>query len=181
MHLTSSPSFLIRTTFIPLVTCSLMLSGSPAAPGASPPKPSAPPTEASYHGYTLTQLDTMLQDPDPKQRITALVSLRDAGHAALPIFTWALNDEDPTVRIEAIKSIGPLGAASESAAPLLSNLLLADPIPAVRTQLIYTLGQMGPYAAAAIPALRHLQRTADITTRINAAQTLDRIQNAQHP
>jgi HEAT repeat protein len=123
----------------------------------------------------------MLQDPDPKQRVTALVTLREAGAAALPIFLWALDDEEATVRIAAIRSLAPLGPATESATPALVTLLLTDPIPAVRTQIIHTLSQMRLYAAEALPALRKLQREADITTRVNASQAIQRILAAQRP
>lgn len=170
---------------IPRLLLLLLLVLPALAWGASLPKepkpPTPPPDEAGYGGKTLAELDALLQDPDPKQRVAALVALREAGTAAVPVLLWALDDEDASVRSAAIRTLGPLGPASEAAIPALTQLLLNDPMPAVRTQIIHTLGQMGPYALDAVPALRRLQRAADITTRVNAAQAIDRILASQRP
>ncbi|MFA5027407.1 MAG: HEAT repeat domain-containing protein [Candidatus Methylomirabilota bacterium] len=120
----------------------------------------------------------MLESADPKHRVNALLLLRETGAAAVPVFIWALQDEDPSVRIAAVKSFVALGAASESAAVPLANLLETEPIPAVQKQIIFTLGQMGPYATEAVPVLRHLQREASLVVRVNASQALDRILNS---
>jgi len=58
----------------------------------------------------------MLESADPKQRLNALLLLREMGTAAVPLFIWALQDEDPSVRIAAVKSFVSLAAASEPAA-----------------------------------------------------------------
>jgi len=121
----------------------------------------------------------MLQSSDPKERADAIVVLRHAGASAVPVFIWALDDEDPGVRIAAVKSFDGLGAAAERAAVPLANLLAVDPIPAVQTQIIHTLGQMGPHATDAIPTLRRLQREATLTIRVHASKALNRILDSQ--
>ena len=146
---------------------------------AADPAPASPatlaPPQPTLHGYTSAQLDDLLQSPDPKNRLTAILMLRDLGGRAVPIFIWALEDEDPSVRIAAVNSFRPLGPDSEPAATPLANLLEVEPLPAVRNQIIFTLWQMGPYAAQAIPTLRRLQRDGSITVRLNASQALERI------
>ena len=153
-----------------------------AFPGsAAAQTPVTAPEEPTLQGRSVSRLEAMLLDSDPKQRLAAVVALRDAGISALPVFVWAFNDEDPNVRMAAVKSIGPFGAASQPAVPSLADLLLVDPIPAVKTQIVHTLGQIGPYATDAVPALRRLQREADLTLRVNATQALDRILVGQRP
>ena len=149
--------------------------GRPASSGTPSPTPPAPPGEPTLRGYTKAQLEAMLESADPKQRVNALLLLRETGATAVPIFIWALQDEDPSVRIAAVKSFVPLGTASEPAAVPLANLLETEPIPAVQKQIIFTLGQMGPYATEAVPVLRQLQREANLVVRVNASQALDRI------
>ncbi len=163
-----------------LLLCLLpgLLSATPA-PDTKPPPPA--PGEPSYGGKTLPELDTMLQSPDPKQRLAAILSLRAAGASAVPIFIWAFDDDNADVRIAAIKSLEPLGPRTEAATPALTELLLSDPIPAVRMQILHTLGEMGVYAAAALPTLRRLEREGDITTRLNATLAITRIRAAQRP
>jgi hypothetical protein len=135
--------------------------------------------ETTIQSYTASQLETMLQSSDPKERADAIVILRHAGASAVPVFIWALDDEDRGVRIAAVKSFDTLGAAAEPAAVPLANLLAVDPIPAVQTQIIHTLGQMGPYAAGAIPTLRRLQREATLAIRVHASKALNRILDSQ--
>ena len=144
----------------------------PTGSNVSTPVPAG---EPALRGYTKTQLETMLASPDAKQRLNALLLLRETGTAAMPVFIWALEDEDPNVRIAAIKSFGPLGAASETAAVPLTNLLEQEPNLSVQKQIIFTLGQMGPYAAEAVPVLQKLQREANLIVRVNAQQALDKI------
>ncbi len=154
----------------------------PQVHAAEPPPPSAAapaPAQPMLHGYTSAQLDDLLRSPDPKNRVNAILMLRDLGGRAVPIFLWALADEDPSVRIAAVNSFRPLGPDSESAAAPLANLLEVEPLPAVRNQIIFTLWQMGPYAARAIPTLRRLQRDGNITVRLNASQALERILGSQ--
>ncbi len=170
-----------RRTIQLLLVLSLLpwlISATPA-PQTKPPPPA--PGEPSYGGKTLPELDTMLQNPDPKERLAAILSLRAAGASAIPIFLWAFDDENADVRIAAIKSLEPLGPRTEAATPALVDLLLNDPIPAVRMQILHTLGEMGLYAAAAVPTLRRLEREGDITTRLNATLAISRIRAAQRP
>ncbi len=153
-----------------------MLSGTVEAAGSTLVPSSG---YASLQGYTGTQLETMLLSSDPKERADAIVILRQAGASAVPVFIWALDDEDPGVRIAAVKSFDALGVAAEPAAVPLATLLAMDPIPAVQTQIIHTLGQMGPHAADAIPTLRRLQREAALTIRVHASKALNRILDSQ--
>lgn len=178
------PSQVTRRTilrFLPGVFILGLLSPAGTRAASSPtqvPAPPASPGEPTIRGYTKAQLHTMLESADPKQRLNALLLLRETGAAAVPVFIWALQDEDAGVRIAAVKSFVSLGAASEPAAVPLANLLETEPIPAVQKQIIFTLGQMGPYATEAVPVLRHLQREATLVVRVNASQALDRILNS---
>jgi HEAT repeat protein len=159
---------LMRLPVVITLTLLLVATSPVWAAGSAPEDP-------TYGGHTMAQLDAMIRDADPKQRVAAVTALRAVGADALPVFLWALNDEDPGVRMAALKAIARLGAASEKATATLAAILLSDPVPAVRTQTIHTLSQMGPYAIDAVPALRKLQREADITIRVNVSQALDRI------
>jgi len=180
-------SSLLRRSFPALLLFVVLLHHLQPLPHAlaadpAPSSPAAPaPAEPTLHGYTSAQLDDLLQSPDPKNRLNAILMLRDLGGRAVPFFLWALADEDPSVRIAAVNSFRPLGPDSEPAAGLLANLLEVEPLPAVRNQIIFTLWQMGPYAAQAIPTLRRLQRDGNIAVRLNASQALERILGNQPP
>ncbi len=168
-----------RTLLLVLICLLPWLAAAAPAPDSKPPPP--PPGEPSYGGKTLPELDTMLQSPDPKVRLAAIIALRAAGASAVPIFIWAFDDDNADVRIAAIKSLEPLGPRTEAATPALVDLVLNDPIPAVRMQILHTLGEMGIYAADAIPTLRRLEKEGDITTRLNATLAINRIRAAQRP
>lgn len=176
-----SPSSVTRRTilrsFAGLFILELTNPAHSRAANSPTPAPTTPatPGEPTFRGYTKVQLEAMLESADPKQRLNALLLLRETGTAAVPLFIWALQDEDPSVRIAAVKSFVSLAAASEPAAVPLANLLETEPIPAVQKQIIFTLGQMGPYATEAVPVLRQLQREANLVIRVNASQALDRI------
>ena len=178
-----TPSHVPRRTVLRFLAGLFILELTRPAPSraASSPAPATPPAtpgEPTLRGYTTAQLVTMLESADPRQRLNALLLLRETGVAAVPVFIWALQDEDPNVRIAAVKSFVSLGAASEPAAVPLANLLETEPIPAVQKQIIFTLGQMGPYATEAVPMLRQLQREANLVIRVNASQALERILNS---
>ncbi len=183
LHPASRPPFrqrswawVILSVALGLLAVPLPASAAPPAPISAPAAPTSPSdVEPGYQGYTLSQLDAMLQHGDPKQRLSALLAIRQAGATAIPVFLWAFEDEDAAVRIAAVKSFGTLGTASEPAVPAMAHLLLNDPVPAVRNAVIHTLGLLGPLAAASVPALRQIQRTGDITTRVNVSQALERI------
>ena len=173
VHLSRRP--VLVSSSVLLFSCFLLPLRALAA--EAPPSPTAPPPAAqpTLHGYTAAQLEALLQSPDPKNRLNAILMLRDLGAKAVPWFVWALGDDDPSVRIAAVQSLRPLGPDSEPAAGPLADLLEVEPIPAVRNQIIFTLGQMGPYAAQAIPVLQRLQREGNITVRLNASQALEHI------
>ncbi len=173
-------SYLFRyasLTFLILTFASLLHPLPQVLAADHPPvSPTAPvPTQPTLHGYTTTQLQEMLESPDPKNRLNAILMLRDLGSRAVPVFLWALDDPDPSVRIAAVNSFRPLGADSEPAAGPLADLLEIEPVPAVRNQIIFTLGQMGAYASPAVEVLRRLQRDGNLTVRLNASQALEHI------
>ncbi len=165
----------LRRFFLAVLVSSILPSQAFTADAPSPPPTPPPVAQPTLHGYTAAQLGDLLQSPDPKNRLNAILMLRDLGGRAVPWFIWALGDDDPSVRTAAIQSVRPLGPASEPAAGPLADLLEVEPIPAVRNQIIFTLGQMGPYAAQAVPVLQRLQREGNITVRLNASQALEHI------
>ncbi len=167
--------YILATLLLYVLFASIFSSQAIAADAPPPPPAPAAPPQPTLHGYTAAQLEALLQSPDPKNRLNAILMLRDLGGKAVPWFVWGLGDDDPSVRIAAIQSLRPLGPASEPAAGPLADLLDVEPIPAVRNQIIFTLGSMGRYAAAAVPALQRLQRDGNITVRLNASQALEHI------
>ena len=141
----------------------LLLSGplhlSAAEPAQNPPSD----RERLLHGKTASQIEAMLADDDPAKRREAILMLKDTGSAAIPVYIWAFsNDEDPGVKLAAIKALIPLG----------------EPLPSIQKQIIYVLGVMGPYATEAVPILKRLQKEASLPVRVNASQALDHILNS---
>jgi hypothetical protein len=164
----------------PLVLLSLLLPAARPRPllAAEAPPSTAPPHERTLHGKTASEIEAMLTDNDPDKRKEALLMLKDVGAAAVPVYIWALNDENPGIRLTAVKALIPLGAATEPAAVPLVELLAIEPLPSIQREIIYVLGVMGPYAAEAVPALRRLQKEASLPVRVNASQALDHILNS---
>jgi HEAT repeat protein len=164
-----------RYALLGLVLLSGPLHLSAAEPAQNPPSD----RERLLHGKTASQIEAMLADDDPAKRREAILMLKDTGSAAIPVYIWAFsNDEDPGVKLAAIKALIPLGAATEPAAIPLVDLLAIEPLPSIQKQIIYVLGVMGPYATEAVPILKRLQKEASLPVRVNASQALDHILNS---
>src|SRR5918995_4714596 len=102
------------------------------------------------------QLVASLRDPDPATRALAARALvREYAEAAklapvavAGVLTRAVDDNDPGVRINALRSLGTYRDTA-LAAKIASRI--DDPIPNVRVQAAATLGELGgPWAVAAL-------------------------------
>jgi hypothetical protein len=141
--------------------------------GHQQPGPASP--EPSFDGRRLSEWEALLTHEDPRYRARAVTAYGALGARGLPVFLWALGDDDPTVRIAAVRRIGLLGHLATEAVPALAQLLLTDPIRGVQMQALHALGEIGPSATQAVPALRFILQHGDLALRVNAAMALQRI------
>lgn len=131
--------------------------------------------EESFQGRTLSQWSALLQHPNPRQRADALTNLAELGSRTLPLLTWALRDDDHTVRIATLRAIGRLGAAAQPATIPLIELLAVEEVRSVRIVAITCLGLIGPGARDALGPLQAAREGADITVRLAAETAIQKI------
>lgn len=110
-------------------------------------------------------------DEDPSFRLEAVKSLGRVGREAVPILMQNLMQEDAHVRREATTSLGKLGADSAAAVPGLVQAL-RDKDTKVRMGAATALGQIGPAAREAIPQLIEALRDSNLILCRLAAQAL---------
>lgn len=94
---------------------------------------------------------------------------------SLEFWLDALSDNQPKVRIRAIRALGNLGPVAPEVVPAITAAL-HDSDPTVRGQAALALLKFGPEAKSAIPALTDAQNDADETVRNFAAKALENIE-----
>jgi HEAT repeat protein len=144
-----------------LLASALLLVG--AAPGGA--------QGARPEGRTLAEWQVVLAGEDPAARRQAAATLPAFGADAVPALTAALDDTDPEVRLEAVKSLGRLGPAAHAAVPALARAM-TDRVPFVRRGVAATLGGMTPPTAVAIEALMKGLVDPDAAVIDNSAHAL---------
>jgi HEAT repeat protein len=130
-----------------------------------------------YEGKSVSQLEQMLRDSNPKVQAQGAFGLSRLGAAAQSA-TPALIDgltKDPLVRQYSALALGQIGPEARDAVPALI-LALQDPEWAVRRQVALSLSDIGLDARAAIPALQKLTQDHDSLVRKAAQQALKTIQ-----
>jgi HEAT repeat protein len=94
------------------------------------------------------------------------------GEPAIPDFVRLLKDDNPSIRLETLETLGMMGASATSAIPSLIPLL-KDPDADVRSSAALALSKMGESAKAAIPSLIPLLKDPeDASVRSSAAGAL---------
>ena len=84
----------------------------------------------------------------------------------------ALDDTDPSVRTEAITSLGRYGPAAERSIPALLAKALHDPTTEARVQAIVALAAIGEGPSVVVPVLVSLLRGGNHRVRVEAARAL---------
>jgi|GEM_PF-1232651 len=97
-------------------------------------------------------LQAMLDDADRNVRWAAVQSLIQlGGESSTAVLCDAVNHPQEDVRKEAMKALGKLGQAAESAVPVLIGVLRSN--DALKVEAMSALGSIGSGAQAAIPEL----------------------------
>jgi HEAT repeat protein len=114
----------------------------------------------------------------PKPSRPAIIhALAQTNSSAVAPLVAALNDEDPIVRMLAVRGLGRLGRSVADAVPALVKAL-QDKDERVHSEAIKSLGQLGPVAnspassSQAIQALAELVKSEHGSNRIVAAEAL---------
>jgi HEAT repeat protein len=102
----------------------------------------------------------------------AVARFGPGGAEAVPALITALKHDDPTVRWQAARALGKIGAPAVPAVPELARLATSDPEPLVREHAAEALGDIGPAAADGIPALVQLLRYRVARVRRDAVRAL---------
>lgn len=100
------------------------------------------------------------------------MQLGKIGRAAVPHLIELLKDDDPRIRLDGVKGIGPAGPLAKDAVPLLIELIHDDRLGSAP---INALAAIGPGAKAAIPHLLKELKSESVGTRRLAAIALGRI------
>jgi hypothetical protein len=87
----------------------------------------------------LSDVESMLQDPEYGTRLSAAMALADIGEPAVPVLIQALKNEDPWSIVFALGKVGP---PARSAAPHLEPLLRHSDWK-IRLEVIQTLQKIG--------------------------------------
>jgi HEAT repeat protein len=136
--------------------------------------------EPSFEGKPLSHWMKALREvpKDPKRASQdwrkAPWVLGRIGVPALPGLIAALDDENPEIRLRAIRPILAMGSTASDAAPMLAELL-EDPNPRIRQWSAAALGQIGPSAAGATPGLNAALKDTEPPVRQAAAAALGAI------
>jgi HEAT repeat protein len=114
----------------------------------------------------------------PKRLRPLLVqALGQAGPVAVPTLVQRLDDEDPAVRLIALRSLGQAGRSTTETVPALVKAL-QSPEAQLRREALRAIGQIAresPGAApasAAIPALTEILKSGSAEEQVLAAETL---------
>ncbi|MGW4084905.1 HEAT repeat domain-containing protein [Streptomyces sp. NPDC004822] len=108
----------------------------------------------------------VLAEPDPVVSGALRWALARAGDAGVTALAAALHDDDPAVRLRAVRALADLAEVPAAAAAL--EDALADPDPAVRRPAALTLGRRG--TTAAVPVL--VGMVVDGVNDVDAADVL---------
>jgi len=128
--------------------------------------------EATYRGKTVAAWKAILKKGDPRQRLTAVLALGEAGREAvpaLPELTAALKDSQVLVRRAAAQTLAGLGTDGAPAVPALARAL-RDPDYSVRQLASQALSEVGELA---IPPLLEALKEPDWVVRATVVMTLD--------
>lgn len=123
----------------------------------------------------LSQIATQLESPSLKDRLLALVALREvAPDQAVPLIKKVLNDESLQIRSMAIFALGL--KPTEECFPLLVRLLEGDPDYGIRADAAGALGYLGDIRA--VESLIHaLYEDTDWLVRFSAAVSLGNLRD----
>src|SRR5262249_38557105 len=128
--------------------------------------------EPTYRGKTVAAWKAILKKGDPRQRLTAVLALGEAGRDALPALpelTAVLKDPQVLVRRAAAQTLAGLGADAAPAVPALAKAL-RDPDPVVRQLAGQALTEVGE---SAIPPLLDALKESDWAVRATVILALD--------
>jgi HEAT repeat protein len=109
------------------------------------------------------------------EAIRAVAKFGPAGSDAVPALTALLTHENPTVRWQAIRTLGKIREPSLPTLPDLMRLTLSDPDALVREHAAEAMGDIGPAAAAGVPALVKALKDPDPRVRRDAIRSLGQI------
>jgi hypothetical protein len=135
-----------------------------------------------YEGRSVSELQRMLADPDPKVQAQGAFGLSLKGaeaEPATPALIKATASSDALVRQQACIALGKIGPVAKEATPALTTAL-ADPEWVVRRQAAMALGQIGPLAAVEAP-LEKCRHDPNIQVRKSAADALALLRKGQVP
>ena len=124
-----------------------------------------------------TQVLAGLLDPkeDPRLRVAAVHALSGREEALGTLAGVVGTDDDLTVRLEAIRSVGRIG--SDGALDLLHTIADSQEIPRLREQAIQEMARSYPFTA--LPALESLVNDADETIRASVVLALSRMESKE--
>lgn len=164
--------------------------------------------------YALPELIQALQDESPVVRRRVIRAIGVIGQVAvddaLPSLIAATEDSEESVVLQAISTLGELGASATAAVPALISALwtgdarrraivgvalwrigpgvvpalvqsLSHPSPEVRGKVAHLLGRFGDAASEAATALHSLLSDPDDTVRLEARQALAAISGFTSP
>jgi len=127
-------------------------------------------------------LVTLVNDPDPDARATAVSALVQFGpeaHAAVPGLLKCLNDPRRAVRIEAMICLGNIQSQPELVVPVLMDYLEGQaPATPIRISAVRTIGNFGAQAKPAVPTLLRLLNDEDPLIRSLVTNCLPNIDPA---
>src|SRR5688500_5378481 len=104
------------------------------------------------HTATFADWQREARAESPTDRWTAARALPAFGVPALPVLIELLGDSDFDVRIQAVSSLGRLGAVAQPAAPALVKGL-DDPSVRLRRATVLALGVITPVSDATLAAI----------------------------
>ena len=123
----------------------------------------------------LEKLATQLESPNSRDRLLALVSLREVSAAdAVPLIKKVLNDEMLPVRSMAIFALGV--KQTEECYPILVKLLTGDDDYGIRADAAGALGYLGDERAFE-PLVRAFYEDTNWLVRFSAAVSLGNLQD----
>ena len=131
-----------------------------------------------YGDWTGLQTNTVSSDVTRAERQQAIAELGSAGppdDLTLQIWTGALRDPAPGVRIAAINHLSSVAPISLASLAGLAHCL-SDGSPEVREAAAAALGQQATAAAPVVPALKRLLADTNESVRIAARSALGKIQ-----